>query len=94
MVKSAELFRDQLSSLLENYTQSSEQAGVPLLVIPILEHYEQFANSFVALMRNKVDVSMMWGLLFLVIKVLPPEHLHVQTLPLGCAAPWTALTAW
>lgn len=40
-----------------------------MLLIPTLDHYEQFANSFVHLMHNEIEVSMMWGLLHLVLKV-------------------------
>lgn len=67
---SSQTFRHGLTSLAhEVHNTQSEHADLLLLVVPTLEHYEQFADSFVALMLNKVDISMMWGLLFLVIKV-------------------------
>lgn len=39
------------------------------MLFPAVEHYETFAQSFVSLMAHSVDVSMLWGLLFLVVKV-------------------------
>lgn len=35
----------------------------------MLDHYETFAQFFVSMMSHKIEVSMMWGLLFLVVKV-------------------------
>jgi hypothetical protein len=40
-----------------------------MLLYPTLDHDEQFARSFVKIMSNKVEVSMLWGLLSLVIKL-------------------------
>ena len=40
-----------------------------MLLYPILPHYEQFSKYFVDMLSEKVETSMMWGLLFLVIKV-------------------------
>ena len=68
-IKSVELFRTRLDNMLQQHPEGSPEADVLLLIIPTLDHYDDFANSFVQLMLNKVDVSMMWGLLFLVIKV-------------------------
>lgn len=42
---------------------------VVMLLIPTIKHYEMFANMFVQIMAQSVDVSMLWGLLFLVVKV-------------------------
>jgi len=40
-----------------------------MLIYPTLDHYEKFAQNFVNMMAKPVDMSMMWGLLFLVFKV-------------------------
>jgi hypothetical protein len=52
-------------------TQYSEdtQKRVISLLYPALDNYDQFAVSFVKMMAEAVDVSMLWGLLYLVIKV-------------------------
>lgn len=68
-VKSAELFRWHIEQMLGKYHDGSTEADVLRLLIPTLEHYDQFSRSFVELMRKEVEVSWMWGLLFLVIKV-------------------------
>lgn len=54
------------------YEGDLAKTEVLMLLIPILGHYDQFAESFVRLMQNKVEVSMMRGLLYLVIKVRRP----------------------
>ena len=68
-IKSAKLFRSHIEQMLDQYDDGSTEAEVLRLLIPTLEHYDQFSYSFVELMRKEVEVSMMWGLLFLVIKV-------------------------
>ncbi|KAH6634899.1 hypothetical protein B0J18DRAFT_406496 [Chaetomium sp. MPI-SDFR-AT-0129] len=68
-VMSVPLFRQALEELLQEYRQDTSEADVLLLLLPVLEHYNQFSISFVSLMREKVDVSMMWGLLYLVVKL-------------------------
>jgi hypothetical protein len=58
---SSQAFRDGLTSLVaKNDSTESEQADPLHFIVPNLEHYEQFFN--------EVDISMMWGLFFLVIK--------------------------
>ena len=68
-VVSSQTFRDGLTSLIQkDHSTESEKADLLFFVVPNLKHYEQFTDLFVDLMLNKADVSMMWGLLFLVIK--------------------------
>jgi hypothetical protein len=40
-----------------------------MLVFPVLDQFETFITFFVNMMSKPVDVSMLWGLLFLVITV-------------------------
>lgn len=74
-VKTADDFRQILSQL------QTENQGKPQVVnlirnlLPTLGHYELFAATFVNLMKNNVDISMMWGLLSIVIRV------DLQTVP-------------
>ncbi|KAI1483709.1 hypothetical protein F4774DRAFT_425415 [Daldinia eschscholtzii] len=68
-IKSAGHFRRNIDRMLRKYKNELMGIEVLMLLIPILHHYEQFANSFVHLMDNEVEVSMMWGLLHLVLKL-------------------------
>jgi len=67
-IKTPENFRTALGQM---YDENQEEASreVIMLLYPVIDHYESFAKSFVAMMAVSVDVSMMWGLLFLVVKV-------------------------
>lgn len=70
-VKSAKDFRKELVRLDSQYTGSASQIIIQSL-IPALDHYDGFAICFVRLMKNKVETSMMWGLLSLVTQVFRP----------------------
>lgn len=67
-VTSARAFRQRLGELKSRHEDVSTIRLVAALY-PVLDHYEAFAASFVSVMRNKIGTSMMWGLLFLVVKV-------------------------
>lgn len=66
--KSANDFREALRQLRIEHTDENAKQII-LLLFPALPHYEVFAESFISLMAHAVDISMMWGLLFLVVKV-------------------------
>jgi hypothetical protein len=66
-VKSASDFRTSLSQLQIEY-QDSRSRQVLNSLFPCVDHYETFANLFMSMMANAVDVSLLWGLLFLVVK--------------------------
>lgn len=67
-VKSREDFVQEMSRLQQKHDNGTSSEIIGLL-IPTLKHYEQFSSTFVRLMHNNVETSMMWGLLCLVIKV-------------------------
>ncbi|OKL62715.1 hypothetical protein UA08_01361 [Talaromyces atroroseus] len=67
-IKTADDFRMSLRQLRVEHPDQNPQEVISML-FPAIEHYETFAGSFVALMAHAVDVSMMWGLLFLVVKL-------------------------
>ncbi|KAI0115622.1 hypothetical protein GGR51DRAFT_503594 [Nemania sp. FL0031] len=86
-VKSLQDFRSELESLLKEYPNKPAMKAITLLY-PTLEHYETFAQNFVAMMENPVDTSMMWGLLFLVLKLALGSVLRGQTGPLNRITKW------
>ncbi|CAG8978830.1 hypothetical protein HYALB_00013204 [Hymenoscyphus albidus] len=57
-------FRSALSTLMSEY-QDERSAKAILLMYRMLEHYKTFAESFISMMENPVEISMMWGLLSL-----------------------------
>jgi membrane protease subunit (stomatin/prohibitin family) len=61
-------FRQELAKLRTQYSEDTQKRVISLLY-PALDNYDQFAVSFVKMMAEAVDVSMLWGLLYLVIKV-------------------------
>jgi len=67
-VKTGDDFRKELGKLESEFTDEGSLHVIRLLY-PILDHYETFAQFFVAMMSHNIEVSMMWGLLFLVVKV-------------------------
>jgi uncharacterized membrane protein len=67
-VKTADDFRIALQQLRIEHPDTSSGEIISML-FPAVEHYEAFAKSFVAVMAHAVGVSMLWGLLYLVIKV-------------------------
>lgn len=65
-------FRTELNRLLdEEYPEDNDSAPrhVIMLLLPTLDHYDQFSQSFVKMMSQQVETSMLWGLLYLVLKV-------------------------
>lgn len=76
-IKDMQTFHHELDILREQYSNEAPQ-HVIMLLYPTLPHYEQFSRSFVRMMSEKVEVSMMWGLLFLVIKVRITSHSAVE----------------
>lgn len=71
-VKSAGDFRKELDQLQKEYSTDAPRHVIGLLY-PTLDHYDQFAQSFVRMMAQSVETSMLWGLLSLVIKVSLPR---------------------
>lgn len=71
-VTDRDTFRSELDKLQAQYTQDAPR-HVILLLYPTLPHYEQFSEFFVKMMSEKVETSVMWGLLFLVVKVRVPS---------------------
>jgi hypothetical protein len=72
-VKNIADFRHELERLLQEYPDDDDAPHhVIMLLLPALEHYEQFTQSFVRMMARKVETSMLWGLLYLVVKVSIP----------------------
>ena len=70
-IKEIDTFSKELEKLQTFYPDEGSK-HVIMLLYPALIHYERFSTSFVKIMSNKVKTSMIWGLLFLVIKVEPP----------------------
>lgn len=64
---------------MDEYPDSASRLAISL-IYPTLEHYETFAQNFVKLMAQAVDVAMMWGLLFLVFKA---SALHIMLLEIS-----------
>jgi hypothetical protein len=67
-VNNADDFRGALRQLRIEHPDESSREIISML-FPAVEHYETFAKPFVSMMAHSVDVSMLWGLLFLVVKV-------------------------
>ena len=72
-IKSTDDFRKELDKMKNEYSDA-DPVHVIMLLYPALDHYEQFAQYFVKMMSNKVEVSTLWGLLFLVIKLSLESH--------------------
>lgn len=68
MLKSAGDFRRELDELQKEFMDESS-IQVILLLYPVVGNYEIFATFFVSMMDDAVEVSMMWGLLYLVVRV-------------------------
>jgi hypothetical protein len=67
-VKTVDDFCKELQNLEIEFDDEGSLHVIRLLY-PILNHYHTFAQFFVEMMAHKIEVSMMWGLLFLVVKV-------------------------
>jgi hypothetical protein len=67
-MKNANDFRGGLDALRNEFMDETS-VQVLLLLYPIVGNYELFATFFVGMMNNAVDTSMMWGLLYLVVRV-------------------------
>ncbi|KAI1131861.1 hypothetical protein F5Y10DRAFT_275238 [Nemania abortiva] len=67
-IKSADDFREALAKLQSEHTGDYEAIAIIHNLRLSLEHYDSFARNFVKLMKGKVEVSMMWGLLSLVVR--------------------------
>jgi hypothetical protein len=67
-VRSADDFCKKLGDL-EPHLENEASSELIMLVYPVLDHFETFVTFFVNMMLKAVDVSMVWGLLFLVINV-------------------------
>jgi hypothetical protein len=67
-IRSANDFRQELEDL-GNRLSGGPSSQLVMLVYPVLDHFDTFATFFVNMMSKAVDVSMLWGLLFLVIQV-------------------------
>lgn len=67
-VQDIDNLRVELDRLRTEYSDDKQKRDISLLY-PALADYDQFAVSFVKMMAEAVDVSMLWGLLYLVIKV-------------------------
>lgn len=70
-VNNAEEFKKELDQLKNTYSEEAPLHVIGLLY-PALDHYEQFAQSFIKMMARFVEISMLWGLLYLVVKVVFP----------------------
>lgn len=70
-IRNLDEFRDELAKLEEEQFEE-EALTIVRSLVPALDHYDAFARSFVSLMKNQVETSMMWGLLCLVIQVGHP----------------------
>lgn len=63
-MKNVEDFRTELNRLLEDYPDEEDAPRHAILLLyPMLDHFEQFTQSFVKMMSQKVETSMLWGLL-------------------------------
>ena len=67
-IKTLEDFRLELDKLQKEYREDAPK-HVIMLLYPTLDHYDQFTQSFVKMMAQAVETSMLWGLLYLVVKV-------------------------
>ena len=79
-------FRGELESLMSEYPDPASKWAITL-IYPTLDHYETFAQNFVKMMAEAVDVAMMWGLLFLVFKVRPrkrPKYVKICSSHVAC----------
>ena len=61
-------FKAQLE-LLSHQHKNKLQTQVLYMLYMTVPHYEEFAVMFVKMMKRDIDMSMMWGLLYLVVKV-------------------------
>ncbi|GAW26878.1 putative pfs domain-containing protein [Rosellinia necatrix] len=59
-VKTLQNFRSELGVLMKQYPNEHTAKAISL-IHPTLDHYETFAQNFVAMMESPVDTSMMWG---------------------------------
>ncbi|KAI1097155.1 P-loop containing nucleoside triphosphate hydrolase protein [Jackrogersella minutella] len=84
-VKSLQDFHNELGRLLVEHPNQPSITAI-LLIYPSLDHYAAFAQSFVNMMSNPVDTSMMWGLLFLVFKLALAST--------GSVNPLSQITKW
>jgi hypothetical protein len=69
MVTSLPDFRARLEALQADHQSILQNEVLYMLYLP-LSHYEQFAAVFVKMMKKDMNTSMMWGLLYLVVKVI------------------------
>ncbi|KAK0657889.1 hypothetical protein B0T16DRAFT_69624 [Cercophora newfieldiana] len=67
-VKNPDDFRRTLVQLQNEHSGSPQVSSIVRNLLPTLGHYEEFASTFVKLMKGNVETSMMWGLLSLVIR--------------------------
>ena len=67
-VTSSMEFKAQLE-LLSHQHKNKLQTQVLYILYMTVPHYEEFAVMFVKMMKRDIDMSMMWGLLYLVVKV-------------------------
>ncbi|CAH0056955.1 unnamed protein product [Clonostachys solani] len=84
-IKTLQDFRNELNHLLEQCSEERSRRAV-LLLYPTLDDFETFAQNFVRMMLRPVDTSMMWGLLFLVLKL--------ALLDQGPVGPLQYITRW
>ncbi|KAF2116367.1 hypothetical protein BDV96DRAFT_51023 [Lophiotrema nucula] len=85
LVRSLQDFRSELDNLVNEFTDAQSKKAI-MLIHPTLDQYETFAKNFVTMMENPVDVSMMWGLLFLVFKLALGDK--------GSVGPLSHITKW
>lgn len=67
-IKNLKHFQTKLHELQLSCSDNDSTIMIGMLY-PTLDHYDAMAAAFVAMMHGNVDVSLMWGLLYLVIKV-------------------------
>jgi hypothetical protein len=70
-VKTAEEFRAAVVTLRNECTDESSRQDI-MRLCPTIDYYDKFANTFLAIMADAVEISMLWGLLFLVVSVSIP----------------------
>ena len=68
-VQTIESFTRKLRDLQREHTHNVASMQVIGMLYPTLNHYDVFASSFVKMLEHKVETSMLWGLLYLVIKI-------------------------
>lgn len=82
-VSNIEECKKELDQLQNVYSEDT-----PLYVIGLLystlDHYEQLTRSFIKMMAYAVDLSMIWGLLYLVVKASCSDP-KISRLLLTCA---------